>query len=68
MRRLLPTSHPVAPKASELSPDDVLTMRLSNGMSATLTSSMLKEKAGQGEFPVKARMTKIGTIYLLRVP
>lgn len=51
-----------------MSPDDlVLTMRLSNGMSATLTSSVLREKSGQGEFPVEARMTKRGTIDLSEV-
>lgn len=48
-------------QASDISPDDpVLSMRLSNGMSASLTSSMLSEKAGQGEFPVEALVTKRG--------
>lgn len=36
-------------------PDDpVLTLRLSNGFSATLISKQLRENAGLGKFPIKA--------------
>ncbi|CAN0099974.1 unnamed protein product [Pylaiella littoralis] len=46
------------PAEGQTKPDDqLLTLRLSNGYTATLTSEQLRENAGLGKFPVKA--TKI---------
>ncbi len=47
-----------------MDPDDkVLTLRLSNRYTATLTSKQLRENAGLDKFPVKATKIKMRGIY-----